>query len=313
MSMNRFTPRRNQRKPQASSQDQGPQAEKSERPLEQGAPRPPRPANQQQNRQNHPQQQRQQRPPRPRNDHPNQGGPDQRQQRPEHDNRQRPQRQQQDGRPSQPQQRPGGPQHNRPNNNRHRNHNNSGGRQQHNRPRTAKTPYDELFERANNARSEYFEKYGRVSDREREALKRGYEQHLANLRKYEDTMPKTEREQYFKTLGPQRLDLNYALAHKLDPQLTDMVIPATLEAANILTPEHKKEFSTFMSKALEEEKVVPPPAPHAPWDPELDPHYLKQQKNSDFSEDTEESIGTYEDYLQAKQFSIKAPRVKSMS
>lgn len=304
--MNRFSPRRGPRKPQQTSQQQPAErspdrAQNTQRPADQGPNRPhDRPkdrSNGQTNRQPN------QRPNQQSNQQPNQQqeqrtGNRQPQKSPPR-NGERPNGQQQQQQPRRNNQRP----RNRPNH-----------------PRERKSIFDELFDKVAKARSDYFEKYGRVSDREREQLKKNYDNHLQKLRSFEDQMTTQERENYFNLRGPQRLDLSYASAHNLDPQLTQILPNATLEAKDLLAPEHREKLAPYLQQTAEQQNEQkenassdPVVITNEPWNPDIDPHYLMQQKQNDFSEDKEESMGTYEDYLQAKQFSVKAPKVKSMS
>lgn len=120
--------------------------------------------------------------------------------------------------------------------------------------------YQNLLERHLEARKKYFELYHRADPRQLEKLERNFYRTLDELRKHEASV-KPELEEQFKSLiDGLSLDDTYSKNHGLP-----------------LTPE--------------------PPSIDGPVE---DPHLLPSQTKDAFNEDTEESIGTIDDYIKYK-------------
>jgi hypothetical protein len=110
------------------------------------------------------------------------------------------------------------------------------------------------------ARRKYFELFDRADPRQRDKLERQFSQSAKTLRDFEGSLNVQEKQLFDKHYDAYPMDLTYALNHELDPKEN-------------------------------------PPSFEARYE---DPHELESQKEANFSNDTEESIGTLEDYKSYK-------------
>ena len=148
------------------------------------------------------------------------------------------------------------PGNNRPNNRKRHNQN------RNRRPKTL-TPsrilqkYDNLMEQYINARKKFFEIYGRGNNKQLNKVERNYQTALDNLRKFESTLKEDwQKEVLSKKIDAYPADRQFSSEHDLKPQGDEVSFVGEFE----------------------------------------DPHLLEKQKSHSWSEDTEESIGTIDDY-----------------
>ncbi len=159
------------------------------------------------------------------------------------------------------------PQNNGPEN-RNRNHQQSNrNRRPHGRPLTTNqvlVKYDNLLEQHLVTRRKYYEFFNRVDDRQLYKLEKNFFDSIEHLRRFEANLEPWQREALEKRKTERyRLDLTYSGNHELDPQGGKVEV----------TPEEIE-----------------------------DPHFKDTQKEAfaEYKEDTEESSGTFEDYLKLK-------------
>lgn len=135
--------------------------------------------------------------------------------------------------------------------------------------------YEQLQQEHNNARKKYFEMFGTPDNNLKKKLENTFNKTLEALDKYELSLQPWQREQLLKKIELYKFDLTYSENHEL------------------IKPEALKEkpcygFYPGLSEAL----------PHAPFE---DPHFLPNQINrASFKDDTEESVGSIEDYKKLK-------------
>lgn len=110
------------------------------------------------------------------------------------------------------------------------------------------------------ARRKYFELFDRADPRQKDKLERQFTQTMQQLRDFETALNEQDRELFKQHYDAYPLDLTYAQNHELAP-----------EGENI---SFSGEFD--------------------------DPHALESQKAANFKNDTEESVGTLDDYKQYK-------------
>ena len=125
--------------------------------------------------------------------------------------------------------------------------------------------YDNLLEQHLITRRKYFEYYNRSDDRQLYRLEKNFFDSIEHLRRFEASLEPWQRETLEKRKTERyRLDLTYSGNRGIDP-----VEASVVEVA----PEEIE-----------------------------DPHYKDTQKEAfeEYKEDTEESVGTYEDYLKLK-------------
>lgn len=124
--------------------------------------------------------------------------------------------------------------------------------------------YDNLLEQHLIMRRKYYEFYNRVDDRQLIKLEKNFFDSIEHLRKFEASLEPWQREALEKRKTERyRLDLTYSTNHGLDPAHLKVELPA---------------------EEME------------------DPHFTDTQKEAfeEYKEDTEESEGTFEDYLKLK-------------
>lgn len=110
------------------------------------------------------------------------------------------------------------------------------------------------------ARRKYFELFDRADPRQREKLERQFSQSAKVLRDFEASLNAQEKQIFDQHYDAYPLDLTYAQNHELDPKANP--------------PSFEGNFE--------------------------DPHELESQKQANFKHDTEESVGTLEDYKSYK-------------
>lgn len=124
--------------------------------------------------------------------------------------------------------------------------------------------YDNLLEQHLITRRKYYEYFNRVDDRQLYKLEKNFFDSIEHLRRFEANLEPWQREALEKRKTERyRLDLTYSANHGLDPA----------EAKVEVAPEEIE-----------------------------DPHFKESQKEAfqEYKEDTEESVGTFEDYLKLK-------------
>lgn len=134
-------------------------------------------------------------------------------------------------------------------------------------PRTNSTPqekiverYDALLELHNQARRKYYEMFHRAEPQQRQKLERAFDRTVSDLRHYEHTLNAEQKAILRSKRDGLRPDLTYATNHNLPPEEAPV--------------SHQGNFE--------------------------DPHELQSQREADFSKDTEESMGTLDDYMKYK-------------
>lgn len=106
------------------------------------------------------------------------------------------------------------------------------------------------------ARKKYYALFDRADPQQKAKLERNYTSSMNKVRDFEDSLEGEDKEKFMTRVNGLNLDLTYSDNHEISPEHTDV--------------------------------------PHS-TEPE-DPHYMETQKSSNFSGDTEESMGTLEDY-----------------
>lgn len=152
--------------------------------------------------------------------------------------------------------------------NRNRNHQHSSrGRRSNGRPLTTNqvlVKYDNLLEQHLITRRKYYEFFNRVDERQLYKLEKNFFDSIEHLRRFEASLEPWQREALEKRKTERyRLDHTYSGNHELDPQGGKIeVSPEEIE----------------------------------------DPHFKDSQKEAfeEYKDDTEESSGTFEDYLKLK-------------
>lgn len=116
--------------------------------------------------------------------------------------------------------------------------------------------YDNLLEQHIVARRKYFEMHGRAQGRQLEKIENNYQKTLDSLRRFESGLKDWQIEVLKDKIDAYPADRQYSVSRELEPKGEDVPFSG--------------EFD--------------------------DPHLLPTQIEADFSGDTEESIGTMEDY-----------------
>jgi hypothetical protein len=125
--------------------------------------------------------------------------------------------------------------------------------------------YDNLLEQHLMTRKKYFEYFNRVDERQLYKLEKNFFDSIEHLRRFEDTLEPWQREALEKRKTERyKLDLTYSNNRGLDP-MEEMRLEVSPEEIE-------------------------------------DPHFKETQKEAylEYKEDTEESVGTFEDYLKLK-------------
>lgn len=141
-------------------------------------------------------------------------------------------------------------------------------RNRHGRPLTTNqvlVKYDNLLEQHLITRRKYYEYFNRVDDRQLRRLEKNFYDSIEHLRRFEANLEPWQREALEKRKTERyTIDATYSLNRGLDP-------------------------------------LAPQPVEVAPEEIE-DPHFKDSQKEAfeEYKEDTEESVGSYEDYLKYK-------------
>lgn len=120
--------------------------------------------------------------------------------------------------------------------------------------------YEYLQEQHCIARRKYFENYYKTEGSQRDRTEKNFYSSLEQLRDYVATLTPEQKDAFERKYNGNPVDLTYSQSHNLPAQ-----------------PERVKFADKFE-----------------------DPHVLKSQQEADFSSDTEESIGTFEDYQKYK-------------
>lgn len=170
--------------------------------------------------------------------------------------------------------------HGRHHGNRPRNPNNPNQNPQHPQQRGERDLVFEKYEQLRNdhaaARKKYFEMFGTPDNNLKKKLEVTFNKTVEALDNYEATLQPAQREALLKKIELYKFDLTYSQNHEL-------IKPG--DAENV-----KPAFGLY--PGLNE---TPPEAPFQ------DPHYLQAQINRpSFKEDTEESVGSIEDYKKLK-------------
>ncbi len=163
---------------------------------------------------------------------------------------------------------------NNKNNSRHRpRHRNKNNARKSGQKRFSKKPlsggkiiqkYDNLLEQHLQARRKYFEMFHRASDGNLRKLKKIFDESLENLRRFEEKLEDWQRETLEKKINAYKLDTIFSEAHNTGLQ-----------------------------------GEAPPNGPFK------NPHITQEQlEREDFSRDTQESVGTMDDYLKYKDSRI---------
>lgn len=163
--------------------------------------------------------------------------------------------------------------HNRP---RHPNQNNQGqGPRQHGGERDVVFErYEQLRTEHMAARKKYFEMFGTPDNNLKRKLENTFNKTIEALANYEKTLQPVQREALLKKIELYDFDLTYSNNREL------------------IKPDETIKPSFGLYPGLSD---TPPEAPFA------DPHYLQTQINrASFKEDTEESVGSIEDYKKLK-------------
>ncbi len=124
--------------------------------------------------------------------------------------------------------------------------------------------YDNLLEQHLITRRKYYEYFNRVDERQLYKLEKNFYDSIEHLRRFEEGLEPWQREALEKRKTERyRKDLTYSANHGLDPE----------EAAVEVAPDEIE-----------------------------DPHFKETQKEAfeEYKDDTEESVGTFEDYLKLK-------------
>lgn len=143
--------------------------------------------------------------------------------------------------------------------------------------------YDNLLEQHLHARRKYYDLFNRADPKQKEKLERNFYKTIADLRDFEASLKGNDLKIFldrFEQCG--ELDRTYSQNHSIE---TDSEI-ITLENAENENGEVQIRIPSYPK--IEEIE---------------DPHFLEIQKaaKEDFKSDTEESVGSYEDYLAYKE------------
>ncbi|GAB4012403.1 MAG: hypothetical protein Fur0010_08240 [Bdellovibrio sp.] len=122
-----------------------------------------------------------------------------------------------------------------------------------------------LLERHLQKRKKYFELFYRADNNQLRKLEEQFHQSSEELLKFRETLAPELRTEFERWNNGLKHDYSYANNHRLEPETTP--------------PPFEGDFE--------------------------DPHYLPTQKEAHYSEDTEESVGTMEDYLKYKGEPVK--------
>lgn len=106
------------------------------------------------------------------------------------------------------------------------------------------------------ARKKYFELFDRADPRQKEKLERQFSQSAARLQEFETHLNPQERALYEKHYNSYPKDLTYAENRQIEPEAPAVSVEGDFE----------------------------------------DPHLLESQRKAKFADDTEESLGTFDDY-----------------
>ncbi|MEX0798029.1 MAG: hypothetical protein WD025_01205 [Bacteriovoracaceae bacterium] len=143
------------------------------------------------------------------------------------------------------------------------------GRGSKNRKPKALTParilqkYDNLLEQHIVARRKFYEMHGRVQGRQLEKIESNFYKTAESLRLFETGLKDWQLDVLKEKIDAYPRDLQYSKSRELEPKGEEVPFSGDFE----------------------------------------DPHLLPTQKESDFSDDTEESVGTIEDYKSYKELS----------
>lgn len=117
--------------------------------------------------------------------------------------------------------------------------------------------YENLRDQHIEARRKYYDLFDRADPQQKDKLERVFTNTMVKLREFENNLKPEDKKLFDQHYNGLKPDLIYSENHQLDPD------------------------------------GDPTPPVDAEYD---DPHYLESQKDSDFSDDNEESIGSIEDY-----------------
>jgi hypothetical protein len=144
-------------------------------------------------------------------------------------------------------------------------------RNQSSHPNYSKLPLDSLIRKYGNilelhlaARKKYHDLFFRADPRQKARLQRNYYQTLENLRKFENNLKPDEKEIFLKNYRTLTPDTTYSANHEIQSE----------NQQNLVGNNEDRSFE--------------------------DPHCLSSQKDHSFSEDMEESVGSFDDYKKLK-------------
>tara|TARA_R110002072_G_scaffold64203_5_gene159701 strand:- start:32527 stop:33030 length:504 start_codon:yes stop_codon:yes gene_type:complete len=125
----------------------------------------------------------------------------------------------------------------------------------------AEKTYINLLEKHFQMRRKYFDLFHRADPKQLAKLERQFSNSAKEMRDFEDKLTPEVKAKFEKKYNADKPDITYSSNHGIDPEKTE-------PTENLTTPE--------------------------------EPHYLPSQKDSNFQEDTEESMGSIEDYQKYK-------------
>ena len=166
--------------------------------------------------------------------------------------------------------------HNRPNNNNTKKTNSNsrrkGGQNRNRRPKSLSPirilqKYDNLMEQYIVARKKFFELFGRANGKQLDKAQSNYDKTLRDLRNFESGLKDWQKEVLQKKVDMYPMDLHYSSLNSIEP---------------------KAEMVPFSGEFE-------------------DPHLLPTQKAEDWQADTEESVGTMDDYYHYKGIDPPTP------
>ena len=117
--------------------------------------------------------------------------------------------------------------------------------------------YENMREQHIEARRKYYDLFERADPQQKDKLERVFTNTMVKLREFEENLKPEDKELFDRHYNGLKPDLIYSENHQLSP----------------------------------DGEVAPKPD-----EVQSDPHYLESQKQSDFSKDDEESMGSIEDY-----------------
>lgn len=120
--------------------------------------------------------------------------------------------------------------------------------------------YLNLLEKHLESRKKYYDLFHRADPRQLAKLERSFYRTLTELREYEDAIKEEYKEQFNTKYNGLKLDHTYSENHQIPPEAESVATEGDFE----------------------------------------DPHYLPTQSQTNYSEDTEESMGSLEDYNRYK-------------